>query len=353
MKRALVVAVVGGGALAAVAPLVAVTASLAVVAGQLLSPALSAAPAPSPPPAGGSPLGGIPPSMLPRYVEAAATCPGLSWTVLAAIGTVESDNGQSTLPGVHSGHNFAGAEGPMQFEPATFARYDRPVPPGGADPPSPYDPTDATFAAARMLCANGAGGAAGPGRGDGQRGTGRPAGPRLGCAGPSWPTTTRPPTSTRSSHWPRPWRPKVVRRQGRQRQERLSGQVALAFALAQIGTPYRWGAEAAGAGFDCSGLTQAAWAAAGIEIPRVAAQQFQAGSVLPPSEPLAPGDLVFFAAPAGVVSHVGLYVGRWRGQAIMVDAPHPGADVRLEPFPPTPGATWGGEVFVGATDPSR
>jgi hypothetical protein len=38
--------------------------------------------------------------------------------------SVESDNGQSTLPGVHSGANSAGAQGPMQFEPATFAEYD-------------------------------------------------------------------------------------------------------------------------------------------------------------------------------------------------------------------------------------
>ena len=44
----------------------------------------------------------------------------------------------------------------MQFEPATFAGYALPVPPGGADPPSPYDPVDAVFAAARMLCADGA-----------------------------------------------------------------------------------------------------------------------------------------------------------------------------------------------------
>ncbi len=63
----------------------------------------------------------IPPAMLALYQQAAATCPGLPWTVLAAIGTVESDNGQSTLPGVHSGTNAAGAEGPMQFEPATFS----------------------------------------------------------------------------------------------------------------------------------------------------------------------------------------------------------------------------------------
>jgi hypothetical protein len=64
----------------------------------------------------------IPPAMLALYEQAEATCPGLPWTVLAAIGTVESDNGQSNLPGVHSGANSAGAEGPMQFEPATFAR---------------------------------------------------------------------------------------------------------------------------------------------------------------------------------------------------------------------------------------
>src|ERR1700722_12049338 len=100
----------------------------------------------------------IPPAMLALYEQAAATCPGLPWTVLAAIGTIESNNGQSTLPGVHSGANAAGAEGIMQFEPDTFVAYDEPVPPGGATPPSPYDPTDAVYAAARPLCADGGGG---------------------------------------------------------------------------------------------------------------------------------------------------------------------------------------------------
>ncbi len=98
----------------------------------------------------------VPAPMLALYRRAAAACPGLPWEVLAAIGTVESDDGRSTAPGVRSGANAAGAEGPMQFEPATFAAYDRPVPPGGARPPSPYDPTDAVFAAARLLCADGA-----------------------------------------------------------------------------------------------------------------------------------------------------------------------------------------------------
>jgi hypothetical protein len=62
----------------------------------------------------------IRPAMLIPYEEAAIS-PGLPWTILAAIGTIESNNGQSSLAGVHSGANTAGAEGPMQFEPATFS----------------------------------------------------------------------------------------------------------------------------------------------------------------------------------------------------------------------------------------
>jgi hypothetical protein len=64
----------------------------------------------------------IPPAMLALYQQSAETCPGLPWTILAAIGTIESDNGQSNLPGVRSGANAAGAMGLMQFEPATFAK---------------------------------------------------------------------------------------------------------------------------------------------------------------------------------------------------------------------------------------
>jgi Transglycosylase SLT domain len=96
----------------------------------------------------------IPPAYLALYVGAARTCPGLPWTVLAGIGTVESDNGQSPLPGVESGRNYAGAEGPMQFLPATFAQYAVDADPG--QPVTPYDPADAIYAAAAMLCAAGA-----------------------------------------------------------------------------------------------------------------------------------------------------------------------------------------------------
>jgi hypothetical protein len=63
------------------------------------------------PVASGQALADIPPGMLALYQRAAsAECDGLPWTVLAAVGQVESDHGRSTLPGVHSGHNSAGAE---------------------------------------------------------------------------------------------------------------------------------------------------------------------------------------------------------------------------------------------------
>jgi hypothetical protein len=99
-------------------------------------------------------LNSVPRPYLTWYQRAAHTCSGLSWPVLAGVGEVESDHGQSTARGVHYSANFAGAEGPMQFEPATFAAYAV-----KADPDhqvSVYDPEDAIFAAARMLCADGA-----------------------------------------------------------------------------------------------------------------------------------------------------------------------------------------------------
>jgi hypothetical protein len=49
------------------------------------------------------------------YRQAATVCPGLDWTILAAIGKVETNHGRSTLPGTRTGENSAGAVGPMQF----------------------------------------------------------------------------------------------------------------------------------------------------------------------------------------------------------------------------------------------
>jgi cell wall-associated NlpC family hydrolase len=271
--------------------------------------------------------------MLALYQRAAATCPGLPWTVLAAIGTVESDNGQSDLPGVHSGANGAGAEGPMQFLPATFAEYAQPVPPGGADPPSPYDPTDAVFAAARLLCANGgAGGADIPGAIFTYNHSASYVQQVLALA-QSYGGLTATATAADVS-------------------VTTGGAVALQWALAQIGTPYIWGGETPGVGFDCSGLAQAAYAVAGIRLPRVAQDQYDGTPKVAAGSPLLPGDLVFFGGAPSSVDHVGLYVGVVDGQNVMVDAPHTGADVRAEGFPATLGAPFGGLVFVGATRPS-
>jgi hypothetical protein len=91
----------------------------------------------------------IPANYMQLYQDAAATCPGLSWTVLAGIGKIESNHGRSTLPGVLSGQNSAGAMGPMQFLAGTWAAFGA----GG----NVYNPADAIPGAAHYLCSNGAG----------------------------------------------------------------------------------------------------------------------------------------------------------------------------------------------------
>jgi len=259
------------------------------------------------------------------YQQAASTCPGLPWTVLAAIGTVESENGTSTLPGVQSGANSAGAEGPMQFEPATFAEYDEPVPPGGANPPSPYDMTDAVYAAARDLCANGAANGA-----------------DLDAAVFDYNHSNAYVTQVMT----------LAQNLGQTQSQTVAsgtaGGIAVDWALAQVGTPYVWGGETPGVGFDCSGLVQAAYKVAGISLPRVAQDQYDAGPILPSGTPLEPGDLVFFGGRPDGIDHVGIVVT----PGVMVDAPYTGADVREDTFPTTVGAAFGDMVYVGATRPA-
>ncbi|MEV2216241.1 NlpC/P60 family protein [Streptomyces sp. NPDC050997] len=96
---------------------------------------------------------------------------------------------------------------------------------------------------------------------------------------------------------------------------------ALAFARAQIGKPYVWGATGPGS-YDCSGLTQAAWKAAGVSLPRTTYDQVNAGTTVALSA-AQPGDLVFFYDD---ISHVGVYIGN----GMMIHAPKPGAYVREE-----------------------
>ena len=115
---------------------------------------------------------------------------------------------------------------------------------------------------------------------------------------------------------------------------------AVGYAQSQIGTNYVWGGEAKGQGFDCSGLVQAAYAAQGVNLPRVAQAQYDATMKVPQGQQLRSGDLVFFGSSNKDITHVGIYVGN--GQ--MIDAPHSGAQVRTESY------NWGD--FVGATRPS-
>ena len=105
-----------------------------------------------------------------------------------------------------------------------------------------------------------------------------------------------------------------------------AAQAAVAYAMRQLGKPYQWGAAGPGS-FDCSGLTSAAYRAAGTAIPRVAADQFNAGTHVGVPD-LLPGDLVFYAddpANPATIHHVGIYIGN----GLMVHAPHTGDVVRI------------------------
>jgi cell wall-associated NlpC family hydrolase len=97
------------------------------------------------------------------------------------------------------------------------------------------------------------------------------------------------------------------------------GQIALAFARAQLGEPYAFGATGPNR-WDCSGLTQAAWRAAGVSIPRTTYTQFKVGTRVARSD-LRLGDLVFFYGSNP--SHVGLYAGN----GMILAAPRPGKNV--------------------------
>ena len=101
---------------------------------------------------------------------------------------------------------------------------------------------------------------------------------------------------------------------------------AVRWALAQLGDPYRWGAVGPDR-FDCSGLTSAAYRAAGVAIPRVSTAQWGAGPHVGFAD-LLPGDLVFYADDPGdpaTIHHVGMYIGN----GLMVHAPHTGDVVRV------------------------
>lgn len=269
----------------------------------------------------------IPPGYLALYRQAADE-EGIDWAVLAAVGRVETNHGRSTLPGVHSGTNYAGAMGPMQFLGATWGAYG--VDGDGDGRRDVYDPADAIPGAAGYLAASGA-----------------PGDYRAAL----WAYNHSNAYADEVLAWAERYRGAVaVAGSG-------AGAIAARAALAWLGTPYSWGGgtlagpslgfcNQAGCsglhtvGFDCSGLTRYAWAQAGVVLPRVTYEQWRAGVPVRDPRELQPGDLVFFSD----LDHVGLYIGGGR----MVNAPATGEVVRIEDI----GSGVRAATYVGAIRPT-
>jgi peptidoglycan DL-endopeptidase CwlO len=268
------------------------------------------------------------------------------WVILAGIGKVESDDGQSNLPGVHSGANAYGAAGPMQIGIGGAAGNTwggAPVHPAsehvdgvatdetGDGIASVYEPADAIAGAAKYLLEHGVL-------------SNVPAAifaynhlesyvqdvlswARLYSSGRYTIATATLDSATTCPA--------------------ATGQVPnavvakiISFARQQLGKPYLWGGTGPDA-YDCSGLVMEAYLAAGIAIPRTSQEQWAWGPRISPSQ-VEPGDLVFFVGADGTVQapgHVGLVIGGGK----MIEAYAPGVPIRIAPY--------GGRDPVGFTRP--
>ena len=286
---------------------------------------------------------------------------GVPWTILAGIGTVESDNGQTTLPGVHSGSNAFGAAGPMQIGiggAATNVWGGLPVHPAsqvvngiatdedGDGVANVYDPADAIAGAAKYLLAAGVQtnpsaaifaynhlqsyvqsvlyyAAQYAGGNYSLVSAAMPSGSSAaGCA-----TTTggvpavQAPTQAVAT--------------------------AISFAEQQLGKPYLWGGTGPDA-FDCSGLVMMAYRAAGIDIARTSQAQWATEQRVPASQ-VQPGDLVFFAGSDGTPTspgHVGLVIGNGK----MIEAYATGFPIRVSAYG-QPSSSAGDQDPIGFTQP--
>jgi peptidoglycan DL-endopeptidase CwlO len=282
---------------------------------------------------------------------------GVPWTILAGIGTVESDNGQTTLPGVHTGANAFGAAGPMQIgiggaagnvwggapsHPAGEVVNGVATDEDGGPDASVYDPADAIAGAAKYLLEFQvqtnpsaaifaynhlqsyvqsvlyyAGAYAGGNYSlvSAQMPSGSSA---AGCTG----------TSTGGGSVPAINAPNQV------------VATAIAYAEEQLGKPYLFGGTGPDA-FDCSGLVMMAYRAAGVDIERTSEQQWATETRIPASQ-AQPGDLVFFAGADGTQTdpgHVGLVIGNGK----MIEAYATGFPIRV--------ATYANRDPVGFTRP--
>jgi peptidoglycan DL-endopeptidase CwlO len=286
---------------------------------------------------------------------------GVPWTILAGIGTVESDNGRTTLPGVNSGSNAFGAAGPMQIGIGGAAGNvwgGAPVHPGnevvdgvatdedgGADA-SVYDPADAIAGAAKYLLA--AGVQTNPSAAIFSYNhlqsyvqsvlyyAGSYAGGNFSVVSAQLPassTVAGCATSTGGLA------------SGESPNQAVA--TAIAYAQAQLGKPYLFGGTGPDA-FDCSGLIMMAYRAAGIDIERTSEAQWATEQRVSASQ-VQPGDLVFFAGSDGTPTdpgHVGLVVGN--GQ--MIEAYATGFAIRVSTYG-QPSSAPGDQTVVGFTQP--
>jgi cell wall-associated NlpC family hydrolase len=258
----------------------------------------------------------IPAQYLALYRSAADTCPGLPWSVLAAIGKVETNHGRLQAPGVTSGANFAGAAGPMQIGIGgkagnTFGAYA--VDGDGDGISNVYSPSDAIFTAASYLCQNGA-----------RRG-GDLSRAVFAYNHANWYVTKVLAIASMYEAkapglWSGPAPPPAQDAVG----------IAVGFAYNQLGKPYVWGAEGDDF-YDCSGLMQRAYKQAGIQLPRTSREQWYAGARVWDPADLQAGDLVFRArnlSDPSTIYHVGMYIGAGN----IIAAPYTGALVRIQPM---------------------
>jgi len=257
------------------------------------------------------------------------------WVILAGIGKIESDDGQTTLPGVHSGSNPFGAAGPMQIGiggASTNTWGGAPVHPAGEvvsgvatdangdGTASVYDPADAIAGAAKYLLEHGvltsvSGAIFAYNHLDSyvQSVLGWAAVYARGGFSVSPVTLDNAPSCV----------------PGIGLATNAYAATAISFARQQLGKPYLWGGTGPDA-FDCSGLVMMAYRAVGIDIPRTSQQQWLWGPRIPASQ-VQPGDLVFFAGGDGTRTapgHVGIVIGN----GMMIEAPSPGLQVRISPY---------------------
>ena len=289
---------------------------------------------------------------------------GVPWVILAGIGTVESNNGRSNLPGVHSGQNGFGAAGPMQIgiggaagntwggdpsHPASEKVAGVATDEDGDGVASVYDPADAIAGAAKDLLAHGV--LSNPSAAifsynhlqsyvtavEGNANRYASGGYSVSAAVGSPSTTTASCVQLAGT---------VVGGGSNTVPNQVVSQ-AIAFAQQQIGKPYLWGGTGPDS-FDCSGLMMMAYEAAGISIPRTSEAQFAWGPSVPANQ-VEPGDLVFFAGSDGTATdpgHVGLVIGGGK----MIEAYATGFPVRVSTYGAASSAG-GDKQVVGFTRP--